>query len=240
MHPHTCSGIKHSRCTLSSRSNFTRDWANLGGDGPIGLIAEFALANYVRFRAVCQPWRRCSPDPRAGGLDRRFLPRQWIMLDKAITASPRCHRFLNISTGECIRMDLRELDEHRCLAVTPEGLLLLLNETTLIVRLLNPLTRQLISPPAGDHAADRGRARYALDGVLVVAKPGDECWAVVYDETLHSTVSSAGRFYCCIGIDVMMLDMDQQPRLVMTADNSSSIRFSEMAHSVHLVDNAGE
>ncbi|GJN32814.1 hypothetical protein PR202_gb21345 [Eleusine coracana subsp. coracana] len=270
MHPHTCWGKKHLCCTLSSRSNFTRDWANLGGDGPIGLIADLVLANdvadYLRFRAVCRPWRRSSPDPRAGGLDRRFLPRQWIMLDKAITANPRCHRFLNISTGECIRMDLPELDELRCLAVTPEGLLLLLNETTLVVRLLNLLTRQLIHlPPVTTLLTEDERAMlsmgemslqvygvgladdastvavyFADPRVLVVAKPGDECWAVVYDGTLLSTVSSAGRFYCCIGIDVMVLDMDQQPRLVMAAENSSSIRFSEMAHSVHLVDNAGE
>nr|CAB3483178.1 unnamed protein product [Digitaria exilis] len=242
------------------------------GDGPAGLIAELVLANdvadYVRFRAVCQPWRRCSPDPRVCGLDDRFLPRRWIMLDKAISASTRCHRFLNISTGESIRMDLPELDDHRCLALTPEGLILLLHEPTLVVRLLNPLTRQLIDlPPVTtlltederamlsmgemslevygiglvDDASSMAVAVYFSDPrVLVVAKPGDDAWAVVYNGTLYSTVSSAGRFYCCIGIDVMMLDMDQQPRLLMAAENSNSIRFSQMAHSVHLVDNAGE
>jgi hypothetical protein len=46
---------------------------------------------------VCRAWRQCFPDPR-GGLDARFLPRQWIMLDKA-HADVRRHRFLNVSTG---------------------------------------------------------------------------------------------------------------------------------------------
>ncbi|KAF8654461.1 hypothetical protein HU200_061648 [Digitaria exilis] len=92
-----------------------------------------------------------------------------------------------------------------------------------------------------DDASSMAVAVYFSDpGVLVVAKPGDDAWAVVYNGTLYSTVSSAGRFYCCIGIDVMMLHMDQQPRLLMAAENSKSIRFSQMAHSVHLVDNAGE
>jgi hypothetical protein len=85
----------------NKRARTTRDWADLGGDGPTGLIAEFVLASsiadYVRFRAVCRAWRQCFPDPR-GGLDARFLPRQWIMLDKA-HADVRRHRFLNVSTG---------------------------------------------------------------------------------------------------------------------------------------------
>ncbi|XBH95340.1 hypothetical protein VPH35_085912 [Triticum aestivum] len=133
------------------RTCATRDWAGLG-DGPAGRIAELALASdvadYIRFRAVCQPWRRCSLDPRASGLDGRFLPRQWIMVDKApAAAGPRRHRFLNLSTGECIRMDLPQLAEHTLLTLTPDGLLLLLDEPTLVVRLLNPLTHQLTDLP---------------------------------------------------------------------------------------------
>ncbi|XP_022684434.1 uncharacterized protein LOC111258011 [Setaria italica] len=75
-----------------------------------------------------------------------MLPRRWIMLDNAHAGS-RCHRFLNTSTSECIRTDLPELAGHTLLALTPEGLLLLLHEPTLVIRLLNPLTCQLTDLP---------------------------------------------------------------------------------------------
>ncbi|KAG0545477.1 hypothetical protein BDA96_02G364800 [Sorghum bicolor] len=73
------------------------------------------------------------------------------MLDKALVAGPRRHRFLNVSTGECIRTDLLlpDLADHTLHAVTNEGLLLLLHRPSLVIRLLNPLTRRLTDlPPA--------------------------------------------------------------------------------------------
>ncbi|CAN6183898.1 unnamed protein product [Urochloa humidicola] len=244
------------------------DWANLG-DGPAGRIAELALASdvadYVRFRAACRRWRRCSPDPLAGGLDSRFLPREWIMLDKALSG-PRRRRFLNVSTGECVRMDIPELDDHRLLALTPEGLLLLLHEATLVVRLLNPLTHQLADFPRLTTLLQAGGYESALDFevhsvglvadasavavcfsysmVLAVAKPGDKSWTVVVnDEYLNSTLPFAGRFYCATRRGVMVLSIPsdhQPPRLVQVADLSKSFYFSRKAHSLHLVDNGGE
>ncbi|TVU38315.1 hypothetical protein EJB05_11677, partial [Eragrostis curvula] len=214
------------------------DWTNLG-DGPAGRIAELALASdvadYVRFRAVCRPWRRCSPDPRAGaGLDGRFLPRQWIMLDKALTGARR-YPFLNISTGECIWVDIPELPEHILLAVTPEGLLLLLHEPTLVVHLLNPLTGKLTGfPPltslltseqqlsrrCGDRIGERftvtgaglvvHRSMLAITSVhpmlLAVAEPSCESWTVVEDGFITSTATFGGQFYCTNDSGVMMLD----------------------------------
>ncbi|CAL5085996.1 unnamed protein product [Urochloa decumbens] len=249
------------------------DWANLG-DGPAGRIAELALASdvadYARFRTVCRSWRRCSPDPRAGGLDGRFLPRRWIMLDKAL-AGPRRRRFLNISTGECVRMDLPVVAEHTLLALTPEGLLLLLHEPTLVVRLLNPLTYQLTDLPpvtgllrpqhhrvrscgiqvvevystglVADGAAIA--VRFGCPRVLAVAKPGDESWtSVVVDDTrMKSALPFAGRFYCasCHGVMVLSFSSDQQPpRFLIAAEWSKSFFFSVMTDSLHLVDNGGD
>ncbi|KAL6856016.1 hypothetical protein ACP4OV_018818 [Aristida adscensionis] len=263
----------------NSMGTRSRDWANLA-DGPAGLIAELALANdvadYVRFRAVCRPWRRCTPDPRAGGLDGRYLPRRWIMLDKAIDASRR-RRFLNVSTGECIRMDLPELAdaEHWLLALTPEGLLLLLHEPTMGARLLNPLTRQLTALPpvtamltreqqrAGHSGRDLAEALWVTGAGLVVdaagggggamvavcfhcysvvvavAKPGDERWALLHDRYVSSTMAFAGRFYLAAGTRIMVLDTSgASPQLRTVVDRR--VRFSGMADTAHLVDNAGE
>ncbi|CAL5062052.1 unnamed protein product [Urochloa decumbens] len=226
-------------------SSICADWANIG-DGPAGRIAELALASdvadYARFRTACRSWRRCSPDPCAGGLDGRFLPRRWIMLDKAL-AGPRRRRFLNISTGECVRMDLPVVDEHTLLALTPEGLLLLLHEPTLVVRLLNPLTYQLtdLPPVTGLLRLEEHRARscgielgqvlkvystgLVADGaaiavhfgcprVLAVAKPGDESWTPVeVDDTyMNSALPFAGRFYCASYRGVMVLSLSSDQR----------------------------
>ncbi|TVT97560.1 hypothetical protein EJB05_57190, partial [Eragrostis curvula] len=270
------SGRTHDLSTTSGSSCCTRDWANIGGDGPTGLIAELVLAggdvaDYVCFRAVCRAWRRCSPAPhdsRRGGLDSRFFPRRWIMLDTAFSATRR-YRFLNVSTGECIRTDLPELDEHRLLALTPEGLLLLLHQPTLVIRLLNPLTRQLTDLPSmatlltqedqqlslrvtgvgiADNATSTVAVRLSDPLVLAVAKPGDERWTVVdYHGRLDCFLSFAGRFYCCNRMSLMVLDAsggssDQKspPRLVVAAEPNSYVYFCRRSHTLHLVDNAGE
>ncbi|XP_044414553.1 uncharacterized protein [Triticum aestivum] len=61
------------------------------------------------------------------------------MLDDSVC--PRHIRFLNVSTGECVRTALPELDGRVVLAPTPEGLLHLLNDDeTHALCLLNLLT----------------------------------------------------------------------------------------------------
>ncbi|XP_037408142.1 uncharacterized protein LOC119270255 [Triticum dicoccoides] len=130
----------------------SRNWADLP-DGPTALIADrvlaYDVADYVRFRAVCLPWRRCSADPRAhGSLDRRFHPRRWAMLREEL-AAPNRRSFLNTSTGECVQVDLPELHDHCVLALTSEGLLVLVHHKPQrnTVRLLNPFTGHLTELP---------------------------------------------------------------------------------------------
>uniref|UniRef100_A0ACD5V2H1 Uncharacterized protein n=1 Tax=Avena sativa TaxID=4498 RepID=A0ACD5V2H1_AVESA len=257
--------------SISSPPPRRMDWSNLG-EGPSGMIAERLLANdvtdYVRFRAVCGPWRQCTADPRAHGtLDRRFLPRRWIMLrEKA--ADPDCRRLLNVSTGQCVRAHLPELRGHDVCSPTVEGLLVLLNWSTYVIRLLNPLTRQVadLLPAttlyslywrAGTYDAyprldfEVSGAGLAGDGtvavlfehvqMLAVAKPGDEEWTLVKQGTsLLPAISFAGRFYCATDSDIKVVDTrdNQPPRLVVAAKNNH--RFSRITGAAHLLDNEGE
>ena len=225
-------------------------WSNLE-DGPAGMIAERLLANdvadYVRFRAVCRPWRQCSADPRAHGvLDRRFHPRRWIMLREK-GADPDRPRLLNVSTGQCVRAHLPELRGHDVCSPTVEGLVVLRDRSTYAIRLLNPLTRQVSDLPpattlyalyrrAGMYDADpwldfevsaAGLADDATVAVvfkevqmLAVAKPGDEQWTLVRQGTSFlPAISFAGRFYCITTkSDIKMVDTrDNQPPQLVVA-----------------------
>ncbi|KAI5001592.1 hypothetical protein ZWY2020_026242 [Hordeum vulgare] len=191
----------------------SRDWAGLA-EGPLGIIAGRVLSNdvadCVRFRAVCRPWRQSSADPRAHGLmDRRFHPWRWTMLREEHGA-PSLRSFLNTSTGECIQVDIPELLDHDVIAVTAEGLLVLLHRPQgTDVCLLNPLTRHLLAdlppitsllPPGRSFfnyyfdiykqctawgsgiAGDDSTVVLSLNrlGVVGTAKPGDDHWTPVY------------------------------------------------------------
>ncbi|TVU38304.1 hypothetical protein EJB05_11666, partial [Eragrostis curvula] len=188
------------------------------------------------------------------------------MLDKAL-AGTRRRRFLNVSTGECIRMDLPALDDHILLTLTPEGLLLLLHQPSLVVRLLNPLTRQLtdlppvtqLLPPGFKRIVESDDLEVSCVGVtedatvavyfsylkvLAIAKPGDKLWTVVCKEHLDSALLPfAGRLYCCVQSRLMVLDTscsNQHPKLLAAVEGGNSFRFSRMTDRLHLVDNAGE
>lgn len=249
-----------------------RDWASLS-DGPAGLIAERLLAagdvaDYVSFRAACRPWQLCLPDPREQGvLDRRFHPRQWTML-RTTRGSPYRRCFLNVTTGRCRYVHLPELRGHDVFGPTTEGLLVLLDRATCVVRLLNPFTRQAADlPPAtalmtrsdlerrrrdGEDFAEISGAGLADDrtiavyfpGIttLAVAKPGDAQWTVVdRGRYLSPAMSFAGRFYCatCRAVMVVEISDDQPPQLVVAAELIRPLS-GIMLDTVHLVDNGGE
>uniref|UniRef100_A0A0E0QAA2 KIB1-4 beta-propeller domain-containing protein n=1 Tax=Oryza rufipogon TaxID=4529 RepID=A0A0E0QAA2_ORYRU len=229
---------------------------------PAGLIAERVLANdvadYIRFRSVCQPWRRCCAAPPADdALDRRFHPRQWLILPEKPRIRYHC-RLLNLSTGECILAHLPEFRGHRVFSPSTEGLVLLLHESTHVARLLNPLTHQLTDLPPVTTLLDLllPLCDLSVDGFgladdrtvvihntvfLAVAKPGDKCWtAVNLSDCLRPSMSLAGRFYGVTSDAIMVVEVSresQTPQLVEAADLTLQHRFSRMLGSAHLVDN---
>ncbi|XP_024313547.1 uncharacterized protein LOC112270092 [Brachypodium distachyon] len=93
-------------------------------DDIAGRLLRYDMAEYVRLRAACKEWRRCTADPRecCGQLDNSFRPRRWIMLSNRTNGDGR--GFLNLTTGASAGVDLPELSSHH-LEATVEGLLLL-------------------------------------------------------------------------------------------------------------------
>jgi hypothetical protein len=79
------------------------DWANLAtelAEDIAGRLLSADVSEYIRFRAVCRPWRELTDDPRAqGGLDIRFRPHHWFQLCRE-AVSPSCFRLENRVT-EC-------------------------------------------------------------------------------------------------------------------------------------------
>ncbi|KAF8669309.1 hypothetical protein HU200_051647 [Digitaria exilis] len=253
-----------------------RDWANISDD-PAGLIAERLLADdvvdYLSFRAACRPWRLCcSIDPREHGVldDRRFHPRQWVMLRTEGGRRYR-RRFMSVTTGSCRHVALPELRGHDVFGLTSEGLLVLLHRATYVVRLLNPFTGQAAVdlPPAttlmsqwdletrrrnrdkfleisGAGLADGDSTTVAVHFAdiltLAVARPGDASWTVDHGHDLSQAMSFAGRFYCATREAVMVVEIraDGQPPRLAIAVELPRLLSSVMMDTVHLVDNGGE
>ncbi|XP_044345271.1 uncharacterized protein [Triticum aestivum] len=266
--PNYCWGAKRSR----TNNNNWRDWSNLD-DGPLGLIAERVLAfdvtDYLRFRAVCRPWRHCSTEPHThGGLDRRFHPWRWVLLREPL-AAPNRRCFLNSFTGEFIQVDLPELLDHELLAVTPEGLLVLFHDHN-HVRLLNPLTRHVTElPPLTtllpskhhvmlsyfniDDFLATGSGIASDDSTVVLcfnrfrilgmAKPGDDHWILLkynHDGFTHTPLMFAGRFYYVKVDGVMALQIcPNQPPRLEVAAKLN-MHVSPISEGLHLVNSCGD
>ncbi|KAM0898087.1 hypothetical protein ACQ4PT_022164 [Festuca glaucescens] len=197
-------------------ANAGRDWPILPKDlidDVAGRLLRYDVAEHLRLRAACKEWRACTADPRTGGdLDSRFRPRNWIMLSSSPKGARR--QFINTSTGACALVDLPELSGHRLETYT-EGLLLLRDEASDGVRLLNPLTRALTDLPpvtaelGSMHVAwktpNPSLPRFVYAGIsdepspatvvlfmqgamcsIAFAKPGDERWALMDKECWKS------------------------------------------------------
>ncbi|XBI99419.1 hypothetical protein VPH35_019499 [Triticum aestivum] len=229
-----------------------RGWASLGS-GPAWLIADRVLArdvaDYVRFRASCSAWRRCTADPQGDALD----PRRWTMLQDVVTRGLRYRysRFKNDATGEHIRMTIRGLngrDGRTHLARTSQGLLVLLNKKTDAVFVVNPVTgaradlppvttllsgyrRSVVFPRwprelrLGAQLSDDSAVVINFGGrrLLGVARPGDGQWAKAECEhrTRGPVSSFAGRVYCVVGRTAMVVETspDHPPRLAEAPHN---------------------
>ncbi|BAT04722.1 Os08g0285100 [Oryza sativa Japonica Group] len=130
-----------------------RDWANLLAEmvGEIaGRLLAVDVAEYIRFRAVCGPWRERTADPRVRRLDARFRPRNWAVL--TITPPPPRRlpprrRLLNLATAASIGVVLPALSTH-CHLCAADGLLVLFNKATNLISLLDPLTNTITDFPA--------------------------------------------------------------------------------------------
>lgn len=114
------------------------------------LIAKCLLADdvvdYISFRAVCKGWRSRTASPRS--LASCFRPRHWLMLtdgDANLHMADR-RRFFNLRSGRSLLLRLPELDSHTIFTAT-DGLLILVDNSTRIVRIFNPFTRYLIDLP---------------------------------------------------------------------------------------------
>uniref|UniRef100_A0ACD5YJE0 Uncharacterized protein n=1 Tax=Avena sativa TaxID=4498 RepID=A0ACD5YJE0_AVESA len=200
-----------------------RDWPNLPSvliDDIAGRLLGYDVAEYLRLRSACREWRACTVDPREGGsdLDSRFRPRNWIMLSSSQGVR---RQFINTSTGACAQIDLPELSGHHLETYT-EGLLLLRDEASDAVRLLNPLTRALTDLPpitvdlgstyVAWKANDESLARFIYAGIsdetspatvvlfmcgtvcsIAYAKPGDERWALMDKECWKSLPTQRSR-----------------------------------------------
>jgi hypothetical protein len=132
-----------------------RDWKNLPTDIAMdiaGRLLTFDVAEYLRFRATCKPWRDCTYNPRTGdGMDSRFRPRDWIMLYRC--GAPSGRTIMNIATGARANVDFPELVTKHQLG-TADGLVVLVQMGGKDVSLFNPLTRALIRFPPFTIACD--------------------------------------------------------------------------------------
>ncbi|CAN6225763.1 unnamed protein product [Urochloa humidicola] len=250
------------------------DWGNLTV-GPAGRIAERVLSNdyvdFLRFRAVCRAWRAGAAHLRAphGALDRRFLPRRWILLPATYSGGPKTRRcFLNVLTGELIGVNLQVLLCCVVLGQTAEGLLVFCRrDGTHAVQILNPLTGQVAALPnassllvatgeslqkklrnfvlrGGGLAGDSMVALHFRRFYLSVAKPGDLFWMrLKFHDVIKSLLPFDGRIFHVNAKNVSLLveapASEQPPRHAVAAMHGQGAE-AYLQKCMSLANNDGE
>ncbi|KAK1645501.1 hypothetical protein QYE76_063306 [Lolium multiflorum] len=156
--------MKTKRCfpTVATSDDATDQYSTLWTTSLPGdlllLIAWRVLAgeflDYIRFRAVCRPWRDGTVSPHGRSLvDPRFHPRRWLMFPEGHGLHPghnklRGHlRFLNLDIGTYVHVKLPHFNNH-CIIDSVDGLLLLQRDHDSAVRLLHPFTGDLAELPS--------------------------------------------------------------------------------------------
>ncbi|KAJ1292431.1 hypothetical protein BS78_02G390900 [Paspalum vaginatum] len=167
----------------------------------------------LQFRSVCMPWRAAgTPDPKLGPrvIDHRFHPRHWILVplpEEAAPAGATRRQLLNVTTRKLVQVHLPpKLAVVEGPSGAPEGMLVLRDDRTLVVRLLNPVTGHVVDLPSL-RTLQRGRRRgpiprafkadYEVTAAgfaggystvvvylgyvnrMAMAKPGDKRWTLV-------------------------------------------------------------
>jgi hypothetical protein len=256
-----------------------RDWADIS-KSMAAQIAGHALANdvadYLQFRAACAPWRDHTEDPKNHSvLDQRYHPRRWILLPETRSAAAdgpcRWRRMVNLSQGTKITLDLPQLLGGHAVAAgpggSPGGILVLIDEHSLVVRLLNPLTGQGIDLPSVASVLSRRSAgrlglakafsglctvtgagfagnstvvlHFGYDKKLVSTKLGGDRWEIVSEE--ESLICSAfpfyGNVYVANGDGLMVVDAEASPGPMLVL----AAQWPPMEITmVHMADSSGE
>ncbi|XP_037446393.1 uncharacterized protein LOC119316149 [Triticum dicoccoides] len=123
------------------------------------LLATNDLDCYMHLRATCPGWRAATDDPKSSESDRRFEPRQWILLDEVFESEGEEMLLCNADTGRFLRRKFPMLRDHYTMATTHNGYFVLADKSPPhTASVLNPLTgavvRFLVPVPPQMGAAD--------------------------------------------------------------------------------------
>jgi hypothetical protein len=226
-------------------------------------VLDNDVADLVCFRVTCKLLKNTfmlEPSALGACIHHRFHPHQWIMLPEQNDGYAR-RMFLNTVTARTIRVDLPVLHNHAVVAgsaASPEGMLVLRDEASLVIRVLNPLTGHIINLPSVKtlHRGCERRFReehkvtaagFTGDNNVViyfgeinrmsVAKPGDARWTPVLGlrSPILATITFQRRFYCIDDENLLVLDMaGGLPRLV------SVVALDNTLYCVNMLDNCGK